>query len=74
MKLFWVYSSEGDLPVLQQEISPVSTIHSLDQEESWAAFYLDDLKCNLELDIDFGEKGYQVQINIETREVDRNSK
>lgn len=69
MKLFWICSSEGDLPVVQQEINPVGTIPSLDQEESWAAFYLDDLKCSIELDIDFGERGYQVQINIETREL-----
>jgi hypothetical protein len=70
MKLFWICSSESDLPAFQQEIIPAGSIPSLDQEETWAAFYLDDLKCNIELDIEIGEKGYQVQINIETREVD----
>jgi hypothetical protein len=69
MRLFWICSSEGDLSVLQQDINPVGSILSLDQEESWAAFYLDDLKCNIELDIDFGERGYQIQINVETSEL-----
>jgi hypothetical protein len=70
MKLFWICSSEGDLPVLQQEISPFGSLPSSDQEGTWAAFYLDDLKCTIELDIDFGERGYQIQINLETSEVD----